>query len=134
MLRVSDTVRSFSTMADSTIKLYSIGTPNGQKVRCTLRCFFQALVHAPPITKFPLSDAPYWQIGIALEEMGLQYEAHSIDIRKGDQLKPEFLAINPNGKIPAIVDPSMKGPGKYCSEIGVYVLAFNFDARCVHHV
>ena len=56
------------------IQLYSLATPNGQKV------------------------------GIALEEMGLDYEAHTIDIRKGDQFTEEFLRVNPNSKIPAIVD------------------------------
>lgn len=60
------------------IQLYSLATPNGQKV------------------------------GIALEEMGLPYETHTIDIRKGEQHQSEFLALNPNGKIPAIVDP--EGP------------------------
>ncbi|CAN0494504.1 unnamed protein product [Phaeothamnion confervicola] len=44
-----------------------------------------------------------------LEECGLKYETHKIDIGKGDQFKPEFLAVNPNGKIPAIVDRD--GPG-----------------------
>ncbi len=57
------------------IQLYSMPTPNGQKA------------------------------GIALEEMGLPYDAHKIDITKGDQHKPEFIKINPNSKIPAIVDP-----------------------------
>lgn len=51
------------------------------------------------------------QISIALEEMGLEYEAHTVNIFKGEQFKPEFLAINPNGKIPAIVDP--EGPGNF---------------------
>lgn len=41
---------------------------------------------------------------VMLEECGLDYEMHLIDISKGGQKKPEFLAINPNGKIPAIVD------------------------------
>ncbi|MCJ9428630.1 glutathione S-transferase N-terminal domain-containing protein [Kordiimonas marina] len=59
----------------SVIQLYSLGTPNGHKVH------------------------------IALEEMGLAYEAHKIDIGAGDQFTPEFLAINPNNKIPAITDP-----------------------------
>ena len=59
----------------SKIQLYSLGTPNGQK------------------------------ISVALEEMGLPYEAHRIDFSKDQQHSPEFLAINPNGKIPAIVDP-----------------------------
>lgn len=41
---------------------------------------------------------------IALEEFGLPYRAHSIDIMKDDQFKPDFLKISPNNKIPAIVD------------------------------
>jgi len=45
------------------------------------------------------------KISIALEEMALPYEAHMIDIRKGEQFTPEFLALNPNNKIPVIVDP-----------------------------
>ena len=49
------------------------------------------------------------KIYIALEEMGLPYEMHWVDISAGDQFKPEFLAINPNNKIPAIVDHD--GPG-----------------------
>jgi len=57
------------------IALYSLATPNGQKV------------------------------SIALEEMGLPYTAHKIDILAGDQFTDEFIAINPNSKIPAIVDP-----------------------------
>jgi GST-like protein len=63
----------------SKIQLYSFPTPNGVKV------------------------------SIALEELGLPYEAHKIDIRKDDQKTEEFLALNPNGKIPAIIDPD--GPG-----------------------
>ncbi len=46
-----------------------------------------------------------WKIAIALEEMGLPYTTHLIRIGAGDQYKPEFLAISPNNKIPAIVDP-----------------------------
>jgi GST-like protein len=46
---------------------------------------------------------------IMLEEVGLPYRVHAIDISKGDQFKPEFVAINPNSKIPAIVDED--GPG-----------------------
>jgi GST-like protein len=41
---------------------------------------------------------------ILLEELGLEYETHWVNIGKGEQLKPEFLKINPNGKIPALVD------------------------------
>jgi GST-like protein len=61
---------------DKPIQLYSLATPNGQK------------------------------IGIFLEEAQIPYEAHLIDIGKGDQFKPEFVKINPNSKIPAIVDPN----------------------------
>jgi GSH-dependent disulfide-bond oxidoreductase len=60
------------------IQLYSLATPNGQKV------------------------------SIALEEMGLPYEAHTVNILQGEQSLDEFKAINPNSKIPALVDP--KGP------------------------
>ncbi|MBD2102715.1 glutathione S-transferase N-terminal domain-containing protein [Leptolyngbya sp. FACHB-261] len=56
------------------IDLYTFTTPNGRKA------------------------------SIMLEEVGLPYTAHRIDITKGDQSKPEFVAINPNSKIPAIVD------------------------------
>lgn len=45
-----------------------------------------------------------WRLSIALEELGLAYRVHAIDISKGEQHKPEFLAISPIGKIPAIVD------------------------------
>ena len=44
------------------------------------------------------------KVSIMLEEVGLPYRVHPIDISKGDQFKPEFVAINPNSKIPAIVD------------------------------
>ncbi|CAN1568618.1 Gst Glutathione S-transferase [Rhabdaerophilaceae bacterium] len=44
------------------------------------------------------------KVGLFLEEAGLPYDAKPIDTRRGDQFKPEFLAINPNGKVPAIVD------------------------------
>ncbi|HEX7227593.1 MAG TPA: glutathione S-transferase N-terminal domain-containing protein [Candidatus Binatia bacterium] len=56
------------------IRLYTWATPNGKKV------------------------------SIMLEEVELSYEVHPINIAKGDQLKPEYLAINPNNKIPAIID------------------------------
>ena len=61
-----------------TIALYAFDTPNGRK------------------------------ISVALEEMGLPYEVHVVDITKGEQNQPEFLKISPNNKIPAIVDP--QGP------------------------
>ena len=44
------------------------------------------------------------KISIALEELGLAYAVHPVDIGKDEQFKPEFLAISPNNKIPAIVD------------------------------
>lgn len=46
-----------------------------------------------------------WKVTIALEEMGLPYEVHPVNIGAGDQFKPEFLAISPNNRMPAIVDP-----------------------------
>lgn len=61
------------------IQLYTWTTPNGKKV------------------------------SVMLEEVELPYEVHPINIAKGDQLKPEYLAINPNNKIPAIIDTD--GPG-----------------------
>ena len=61
------------------IDLYTFTTPNGRK------------------------------ISIALEELQLPYRVHPVDISKGEQLTPAYLAINPNNKIPAIVDG--EGPG-----------------------
>ena len=46
-----------------------------------------------------------WKISIALEEMGLPYAVHYINIGAGDQFKPDFLKIAPNNRMPAIVDP-----------------------------
>ena len=50
-----------------------------------------------------------WKVSIALEELGLPYTADLIDILKGVQKEPWFLAINPNGRIPAIVDHDADG-------------------------
>ena len=61
------------------IDLYAAGTANGMRAR------------------------------IALEECGLAYTFHSVDLTKGEQKTPSFLAMNPNGQIPVIVDP--EGPG-----------------------
>ena len=61
------------------IQLYSFPTPNGVKA------------------------------SIMLEETGLAYEAHAVNIMKNETWGPEYLALNPNGKIPAIIDPD--GPG-----------------------
>lgn len=49
-----------------------------------------------------------WKISIALEEMGLPYRVHFVNIGKGDQFQPDFLKIAPNNRMPAIVDP--EGP------------------------
>ena len=49
------------------------------------------------------------KISIMLEEIGLPYEVHAVNIGKDESWTPEFLSLNPNGKIPAIVDPD--GPG-----------------------
>jgi GST-like protein len=48
------------------------------------------------------------KISVALEEMGLPYSVHVVDITKGEQHAPAFLAVSPNNRIPAIVDP--EGP------------------------
>lgn len=61
------------------IQLYSLPTPNGVKV------------------------------SILLEEASLPYDAHLVDFATNDQMSPEFLSLNPNNKIPAIIDP--QGPG-----------------------
>ena len=45
-----------------------------------------------------------WKVAIALEEMGLDYKLHPMQLSQGDQFKPDFLAISPNAKMPAIVD------------------------------
>jgi GST-like protein len=50
-----------------------------------------------------------WKITIMLEECGLPYKLHYVNISKGDQFAPEFLAFSPNNKMPAIIDP--EGPG-----------------------
>jgi len=50
-----------------------------------------------------------WKVSIALEEFGLPYETKLVNIGKGDQFTPEFLAISPNNRMPAIVDHDVKG-------------------------
>ncbi|MEE8295213.1 MAG: glutathione S-transferase N-terminal domain-containing protein, partial [Sphingomonadales bacterium] len=60
-------------------------------------------------------DLYYWptpnghKISIYLEEAGLEYRMHPVNINAGDQFKPEFLKISPNNRIPAIVDRDGKG-------------------------
>jgi GST-like protein len=56
------------------------------------------------------------KISVALEEMGLPYSVHTVNISKGEQFNPDFLAFSPNNRIPAIKDPD--GPGG--KEIGVF--------------
>ena len=50
-----------------------------------------------------------WKASVALEEMGLEYTAHAVNLMKGEQKTPEFLAMNPNGRIPVIVDREAYG-------------------------
>ena len=51
------------------------------------------------------------KVHIALEELGLPYKVIPINIGKGDQFKPEFLAIAPNNRMPAIIDRAPAGGG-----------------------
>lgn len=66
------------------------------------------------VTQTAPIDLYYWptpngfKISIMLEELGVPYNVHFVNIGKGDQFKPEFLKISPNNKMPAIVDP--EGP------------------------
>jgi len=68
-----------------------------------------------PLTNLPI-DLYYWptpngwKISIMLEECGLTYVVRPVDISKGEQFSPQFLAIAPNNRIPAILDPN--GPGR----------------------
>jgi GST-like protein len=72
-------LRRWPAQRPDQMQLYSLNTPNGVKV------------------------------SIMLEEIGLPYEAHLVDIMKDENKTPEFLSLSPNGKIPAIIDPN--GPG-----------------------
>lgn len=47
-----------------------------------------------------------WKVSVALEELALPYELHAVNLRKNEQKAPEYLALNPNGRIPTIVDRS----------------------------
>jgi len=58
-----------------------------------------------PIELFYWSTPNGWKISIALEEMGLPYVVKPVNIGAGEQFKPEFLAISPNNRMPAIIDP-----------------------------
>jgi len=59
------------------------------------------------------------KVSILLEELGLAYEVHPVDIGKGEQFRPEFAAISPNNKIPAIVDHDT---GLSCMESGAILI------------
>ena len=65
-----------------------------------------AAVSQDPIDLYYWPTPNGWKISIMLEECGLPYTVHSVNNGKGDQFKPEFLAISPNNKMPAIVDPN----------------------------
>jgi len=78
-LSVFPITERWPAMEPNKLQLYSAPTPNGVKV------------------------------SIMLEELGLPYEAHYVDIGANESWTPEFLSLNPNGKIPAILDPN--GPG-----------------------
>ena len=56
------------------------------------------------ITLYTADTPNGWKVSIALEELGLPYEVRNLDLTKGEQKEPAFLAINPNGRIPAIED------------------------------
>ena len=68
----------------------------------------KALLLTDRLQLFSLGTPNGWKVGIMLEELGIPYDAHTVDIRSGEQFAPSFKAVNPNCKIPAIVDP--KGP------------------------
>lgn len=59
------------------------------------------------------------KVSIALEELGLDYESHAVNINAGEQHKPEFIAISPNAKIPAIVE---RETGFHLMESGAILL------------
>lgn len=61
-----------------------------------------------PIDLFYWPTPNGWKVSVALEEMGLPYTTHLIDIGAGDQFAPDFLKIAPNNRMPAIIDP--EGP------------------------
>jgi GST-like protein len=59
---------------------------------------------SPQIDLYTASTPNGWKVSVFLEEVELPYNVHKIDLSAGDQKQPEFLAICPNGRIPAIVD------------------------------
>ena len=67
------------------------------------------MTDASPIDLYFWPTPNGWKVTILLEELGLPYRVVPVDIGKGDQFDPAFLAISPNNKMPAITDPD--GPG-----------------------
>lgn len=65
-----------------------------------------AVAPSHPIDLYYWPTPNGWKISIALEEMGLPYNVIPVNISKGDQFKPEFLAFSPNNRMPAIIDPN----------------------------
>jgi GST-like protein len=63
------------------------------------------LAEQKPIDLYYWPTPNGWKISIMLEETGTPYTVHPVNIGKGEQFKPEFLAISPNNRMPAIVDP-----------------------------
>ena len=77
--------------------------------KSTKKTVKKAKAPAPPIALYYWSTPNGHKISIMLEELGVPYEIHPIDIGKGEQFAPAFLKISPNNRIPAILDPD--GPG-----------------------
>jgi GST-like protein len=63
-------------------------------------------VHADRIQLYSLTTPNGVKASIALEELGLPYDAHLVNFGDDDQMTPEFLSLNPNNKIPALIDPN----------------------------
>ena len=64
-----------------------------------------------------------WKVAIALEELELKYSVHPIDLAAGEQRSPAFLALNPNGRIPVIVDRSADNLTVFDSNAILFYLA-----------
>ena len=77
-----DPARPWPEVAPTMIELFYFPTPNG------------------------------WKITIMLEDCGLPYEVNVVNIVRGEQFKPEFLAISPNNRMPAIIDRDPPGGGE----------------------
>lgn len=74
-----------------------------------VRIIEKGLIMTKPLELWYWPTPNGWKITIALEEMGVPYEVKPVNIGAGDQFRPEFLAISPNNRMPALVDPD--GPG-----------------------